>query len=175
MVPRCLLPLSVTEYDRAATLDRAKAAPSTPVSHLRHLHVSCHRPLCPQWTIVLTAPRAQRCKAKATLMSHRWDASGVSSAAPPSGRLIHRRARVSARASTGHGLPCPLGWHGHGLPTLHCASVLRSCVQLGYRESAQLPFLFFRFSTLDSNMLQISRICRDLNSRQKKFEINFIV
>jgi hypothetical protein len=41
------------------------------------------------------------------------------------------------------------------------------CVQLGCRESAQLPFLFFNVSSLDSNMLQTSKICRDLNSSQK--------
>jgi hypothetical protein len=60
-----------------------------------------------------------------------------------------------------------MGWRGHGLPALHYASGPCACVQLGCRESAQLLILFFLFSTLDSNMLQTSKIHRDLNSSQK--------
>jgi hypothetical protein len=57
-------------------------------------------------------------------------------------------------------------WVGVAMGRLRCTVPVgcMHCVQLGCQESAQLPFLFFNFSSLDSNMLQTSKICRDFDS-----------
>jgi hypothetical protein len=88
-----------------------------------------------------------------------WDTSGVSGVASLSRRISRRHTRVSAHASVACGLPCPLGCDVQvsRVPVCSWAAGI----------SPGVISIFFNFSSLDSNKLQTSKNCRDLNSSQK--------